>query len=1519
MEANYYPQQTDYYNNGYLNSLPPVNEEKYSNIKIIDQTPIQYKDSPFDSKKRQRKNVKEENGVTSLFKEYDPNSDYSIELSENVNKNRKVDEVISLDIPKPYYTTNRNYKKLKTQPNFQPKLQFNKAQNTKYEYKTNPINEINQINNNNIIQQNNPEEIIYTNNNIIDYNQIPQENELNNHQNQNYEYNVEYNNIRIPNNPQKRYRSPDAYINNTKKIEDPINTKEKKHHHHKYRKIKVQIIKTHPYYVKEEFENKVSLNSLKNVSFNNKNIQTKNFQNNNKNKNSYDNYKEVIDPKLLEQFKYIKNMESNRKIKELEKEKEKLSRENYKLSKNLVNFSKEKENFEKEKQKFLESKERVINITRKNEERLIKLENELQEKYMKKKNEIEQMRRKLKEEQNNLEKERNINRITFQERLSKLETDYKIKEENQNYNNNLNIEKTKKEQEILRQKEKVINDLKNNFQVRENNLKLKENELRNKEIDLQNKENELNNKFKDLMKKEKNLMDEKEKFLNSTQENEKDFNMKSQELRNREEQLLNKENQLMNRENELKNKENEIQNKQNIINNQENELNNKQNELVNQQNELYNQQNELFNQQNEINNKEKQIDMLNKEIQDKQNQIIELNNTFNNMISNRSSPKTKNNENMDNMNINSPTDVQVETRPSITVKKIQRNFGKKVEPTNINNDNNYKPSTFYHKMETFGPIKDSTKSNKNKDIKDNDDYPENNLKDISDNDDYPENNLNDIKDNDNYPENYQNDVNDNDDYPENNLNDIQDNDNYPENYQKDNYDNDDYPENNLNDIKDNDNYPENFQNDIQDNDNFPENYQNDIQDNDNFPENKIHNIQNNDIYPEKHEGEILNNNMNNNMNNNIVNNINNNISNNMNNKMINNPPLQNQFNDDEEFYGENPNDIENKSDNNNNKNENNNKEEYAFEEGANDFEQFINNQSNSQSQIPENDINNNYNENSTNKMKDINLPMKDSQGKEKEINDLDFFDENNNDIVDNQFPDNQLQNKVQNNINNNNNIVKSNNDITGSKNNNLNKNSEENFSLDLSSKNNNIPPDYQSNNNNINKNYISNITNSQGINASNIPKQEIKDSNNINNNNSDNESGEIDLKNLKHEEDFDMNEKNDNNFNNLNGQNNLENDKDKEIDEITEELYIEEYNPSLGLSKIDNPKYMNAVIQCFSHIPDITDKIINLHCDSNFKDNLSNLKLTKRYRNLLINTFFPEKVYNMNKEAYNPNLLRDTLYELNPLFQNNENIELKEFINYLILKLHDELNTKKNNNINDDYGENSNKKIEMKNESDVLVDFLQNFTTKNHSFISKALYGITKYTFYCHQCQNSFYNFQCYSYLYFNLDKIKEYKQSRYHREDVEISLNDCLDYYQKSETLTGDKGLFCPSCSEQTESTSIKNIYSTKNVLIIILDRNIGNNFNQCNIQFKENLNLRDYVQYKKEGEKNREKFFLGGIVNYIGDNYGNETYNAFIKMGKNNEWYCYDNENVYPVSFQDIQNNGFPIVLFYHKLTQK
>ena len=82
--------------------------------------------------------------------------------------------------------------------------------------------------------------------------------------------------------------------------------------------------------------------------------------------------------------------------------------------------------------------------------------------------------------------------------------------------------------------------------------------------------------------------------------------------------------------------------------------------------------------------------------------------------------------------------------------------------------------------------------------------------------------------------------------------------------------------------------------------------------------------------------------------------------------------------------------------------------------------------------------------------------------------------------------------------------------------------------------------------------------------------------------------------------------------------------------------------------------------------------------------------------------------------------------------------------------------------------------------------------------------------------------------------------------------------------------------------------------------------------------INLRDYVQFKKDEKKSKEKFYLCGIVTFL-EEYGKQNYIAFCKVGKNNDWYCYDDESVYPVTFQEIKNNGIPQVLIYHKLSKK
>ena len=444
--------------------------------------------------------------------------------------------------------------------------------------------------------------------------------------------------------------------------------------------------------------------------------------------------------------------------------------------------------------------------------------------------------------------------------------------------------------------------------------------------------------------------------------------------------------------------------------------------------------------------------------------------------------------------------------------------------------------------------------------------------------------------------------------------------------------------------------------------------------------------------------------------------------------------------------------------------------------------------------------------------------------------------------------------------------------------------------------------DLNEDNNDLNDQIYPN--NNQDIQNNNFPD----DGNNYNNN-----LGNQNNNKIEDEEQLSGNKNNDDtmsydNKNELSEENN-------NVDEIIEDLVVNEYNPCLGLLKIENPICMNAVIQCFSHIPEITNCIINIHADTFFKNKLSkkNLEFLRNYRKVLINLFFPEKVLNINKNPYMPNDFRISLYNVNPLFKENEYIKIEDFLDFLIKKLHSDLNTKNNNEII------INKNLNSQNESDVLAAFLQDFANKNNSCISKTLYGIFKTTFYCHQCQNNFYNYDSYYYLSFNISKVLEHKINKFKKDVEDLDIMDCLDYFQRTETLLGDRGIFCPICGRNTESSSIKNIYSSRTVLIFYLDRNNNNNdIDESNINFdyKEKINLRDYVQYKKEENKVKEKYFLSGVVNYYEDNYGNGNYKAYCKMGKNNVWYCYDNENVYPIDFKDIKNNGYPVLLFYHKL---
>ena len=329
---------------------------------------------------------------------------------------------------------------------------------------------------------------------------------------------------------------------------------------------------------------------------------------------------------------------------------------------------------------------------------------------------------------------------------------------------------------------------------------------------------------------------------------------------------------------------------------------------------------------------------------------------------------------------------------------------------------------------------------------------------------------------------------------------------------------------------------------------------------------------------------------------------------------------------------------------------------------------------------------------------------------------------------------------------------------------------------------------------------------------------------------------------------------------------------------------------------------MNAIIQCFVHLKEISENLLYLDSENNFQDE-NKYKLTKEYLDIINNLFFPEKFNNKDK-VYSISSIYEIIIKDNiEIFNNNLYFNSKDLLNILINGLHKELNTKENiNNIIE-----NDKKIEDAIEKKALVKYLEEFTKNNNSIISKNFFGLIKNKIICQECNKEKYNFKCYSYLTFKLSDLKYYNKSK-----KIFYLKDFFDYYNKPGYLIGKDGLFCNYCYSKNTTTILKSIYSSHPIMPIIIDRGEDPDINKDKIDFPEELDLSKYIEYKNCSKH----FFLCGVVSNLemSNNYG--KFIAFCKMEKNGQWFKYDNENVSKCTIEDVHNKGIQYILFYHKI---
>ena len=394
--------------------------------------------------------------------------------------------------------------------------------------------------------------------------------------------------------------------------------------------------------------------------------------------------------------------------------------------------------------------------------------------------------------------------------------------------------------------------------------------------------------------------------------------------------------------------------------------------------------------------------------------------------------------------------------------------------------------------------------------------------------------------------------------------------------------------------------------------------------------------------------------------------------------------------------------------------------------------------------------------------------------------------------------------------------------------------------------------------------------------------------------------------------------------------------------------------PMIGLQNVGATCYMNATIQCFGQIEKLVD-----HFKSYSRINKIIENYNKKGENCLANSFkylienlwptndkYYNKKYNLknsNNKYFVPREFKEKISKMNPLFEGARANDSKDLVNFIIMRLHEELNegTKYENNISPS----------QEDEMAIFNYFKESYYHENKSIISDLFYGINGTVYQCSKCGIKKFNFQVGFFYIFPLEEVRKYKIQNlqnncmqkmqignifpaYMNMDNNMNMNmnlilcnpffaniqninsvtiyDCFDYNQKIETMSGENSMYCSRCGSQESAFYQSYIVNSPEIIIIILNRGKGIEFN-VKLEFNEILDIQKYVKNNSPSQ-----YKLIGVVTHLGESGASGHFIAYCLSPINNKWYNYNDDLCFPVTNfkEQVIDYAMPYILFYQKI---
>ena len=335
-----------------------------------------------------------------------------------------------------------------------------------------------------------------------------------------------------------------------------------------------------------------------------------------------------------------------------------------------------------------------------------------------------------------------------------------------------------------------------------------------------------------------------------------------------------------------------------------------------------------------------------------------------------------------------------------------------------------------------------------------------------------------------------------------------------------------------------------------------------------------------------------------------------------------------------------------------------------------------------------------------------------------------------------------------------------------------------------------------------------------------------------------------------------------------------------------------------GLKNLGHTSYFNAVLQLLCSIRNFSSYFLNPKNGIFFQKHIEKFSLSFVCHRLCVHLYpYPEK---RGRELYKPDSFLFILGNNNAVYKDYEEKNPNMLIVYLLDKLHEELNTDKNN------GDNfSDININIATNRDSTINIgIQNFAKNNKSVIFNYFSWFEIKETKCMRCSNEIFSLRNFSTFELDIFDCARYKKLQF------LRLGDCLHFYN----IPKIKKNYCYFCKKYEEATISTQIYSSPNIFIFLLNlENKDDDDNNVNFIIEKNINLGNFI----ENNMGPSKYEINGIVflHKI-----RKKYISLCLSPVDKKWYLYDDERVELADYdnfirQEYNNtvNYQPYILLY------